>query len=113
MRIWVCICAVLLLGCRPGNETTDLFETYQQRLANVVDADTSPLPESDKVQLPRKRELIQPIEDVTFGLLDAYDLRKCGLFQLIAERNSVLGKIQDPFRQLDYEVSFLTKPIAA
>ncbi|QSA19926.1 DUF3080 family protein, partial [Vibrio furnissii] len=31
------------------------------------------------------------------------ELRKCALFSLIAERNSVLGKVQDEFRRFDYE----------
>ncbi|MFD2176701.1 DUF3080 family protein [Veronia pacifica] len=108
-QLVICCLLIVMTGCQSDDNTADLFKTYQQRLANVTDSDTVALADSYKVPLPRKRELIQPIEDVRFGLLDAYDLRKCGLFELIAERNSVLGKIQDPFRLLDYEITFLRK----
>nr|WP_256384204.1 DUF3080 family protein [Photobacterium toruni] len=56
---------------------------------------------------PRTHALKQPIADITIGLLNAYELRQCGLFQLIAERNSVLGKVQDKTRRLRYELLFL------
>lgn len=41
------------------------------------------------------------------GLLESYQLRQCGLFNLIAEKNSVLGKVTDEFRNYDYQVAFM------
>lgn len=57
--------------------------------------------------LPEKRELLIAIDPVTISLLDSYELRQCGLFELIAERNSILGKVQDEFREWDYQVALL------
>ncbi|MFX3791464.1 DUF3080 family protein, partial [Streptococcus suis] len=44
---------------------------------------------------------------LSIGLIDSYQLRQCGLFNLIAERNSVLGKVADQFRNYDYQVALL------
>ena len=44
---------------------------------------------------------------LSIGLIDSYQLRQCGLFNLIAERNSVLGKVADEFRNYDYQVALL------
>ncbi|USH03943.1 DUF3080 domain-containing protein [Grimontia kaedaensis] len=107
-RIAVIIIALFLLsGCLEPDKARAQFENYQTRLANVVNTEPLPLEESDYIELPRKRDLKLPVGDVRMGLLDAYELRECGLFQLIADRNSILGKVQDAFRQLNYEVSLL------
>lgn len=95
-----------LFGCeRNGSETR--FETYHQRLANVLEAPADTPPETQLPPLPDIRDLILPIEEIRIGLLDAYELRECGLFQLIAERNSTLGKLQDKTRQMRYELLFM------
>ncbi|WP_269748192.1 DUF3080 family protein [Enterovibrio coralii] len=96
-----------LQGCFDNDKAAGLFSDYSQRLANVVETEPVTPPESNAIKLPRKRDLILPIEDVRMGLLDAYELRQCGLFQLIADRNSILGKVQDAFRQLNYEIALL------
>lgn len=44
---------------------------------------------------------------MSLGLLESYQLRQCGLFNLIAEKNSQLGKVQDPFHDLDYQTTLL------
>ncbi|WP_028025478.1 DUF3080 domain-containing protein [Enterovibrio calviensis] len=96
-----------LFGCFGTDPAVESFSTYQQRLANVVDTDPVPLQDSIAIALPRKRDAVLPIGDVRMGLLDAYELRQCGLFQLIADRNSILGKVQDAFHQLDYEIRLI------
>ncbi|WP_407330331.1 DUF3080 domain-containing protein [Enterovibrio sp. 27052020O] len=97
-----------LSGCFGTDPAVENFSDYQQRLANVLDTEPLPLHDAVVIALPRKRELALPVEDVRMGLLDAYELRECGLFQLVADRNSILGKVQDAFRQLDYEVKLLS-----
>lgn len=95
-----------LSGCFHSDPTEDVFNTYLERLANVQEQKTQPFRASPTPELPEKRELRASIEDIRMGLLDAYELRKCGLFQLIAERNSILGKVQDEFHIFHYEVNF-------
>ncbi|MDP2488386.1 DUF3080 domain-containing protein [Vibrio splendidus] len=96
---------VMLAGCfsdGPGN----LFDDYQAKVARVQDAEE--LKEDWEFEsLPRKRELLLDVPSLSIGLIDSYQLRQCGLFNLIAERNSVLGKVADEFRNYDYQVALL------
>lgn len=95
-----------LTGCEP-NTAKRSFDTYNDRLANVLDTSPATINDDDLEAFPEPRELLVPIEDIRIDLLDAYELRKCGLFNLIAERNSILGKVQDKTRQLRYELILL------
>lgn len=95
---------LLISGC--WDEQGDLFDEYHNRVARVQD-ETRISEEWEYEALPRKRELNINIEPISMGLLDSYQLRECGLFNLIAERNSVLGKVADQFRNFDYQVEFL------
>ncbi|MDL5026430.1 DUF3080 domain-containing protein [Vibrio sp. TMPB1044] len=96
---------VMLAGCfsdGPG----DLFDDYQTKVARVQDA--KELNDDWEFEnLPRKRELFLDVPSLSIGLIDSYQLRQCGLFNLIAERNSVLGKVADEFRNYDYQVALL------
>ncbi|WP_394251676.1 DUF3080 domain-containing protein [Vibrio profundi] len=100
----LCI-AVMLTGCfNEGPE--DLFNDYQAKIVSVQDADKIKV-EWEFEGLPRKRELLLNVPSLSIGLIDSYQLRQCGLFNLIAERNSVLGKVADEFRNYDYQVALL------
>ena len=96
--------SVFLVGC--WDSKGDMFDEYHSRVARVQDEDKT-TQEWQFDALPRKRKLNIDIEPISMGLLDSYQLRECGLFNLIAERNSVLGKVADPFRNFDYQVAFL------
>ncbi|WBA12817.1 DUF3080 domain-containing protein [Salinivibrio kushneri] len=96
-----------LAGCQSDDPAKDMMADYYQRLGNVLDAPTPDFTAPELPTLPRKRDLVQPLEELRMGVLDAYELRQCGLFNLIAERNSSLGKVADRFRQLDYELDFI------
>ncbi|CAH7117834.1 conserved hypothetical protein [Vibrio chagasii] len=96
---------VVLGGCF-GEGPGDLFDDYQTKVARVQDAEE--LKQAWEFEgLPRKRELLLNVPSVSIGLIDSYQLRQCGLFNLIAERNSVLGKVADEFRNYDYQVALL------
>ncbi|MDO6707995.1 DUF3080 domain-containing protein [Photobacterium sp. 1_MG-2023] len=97
---------VSLSGCeRPSSDSS--FENYSERLASVLETNAPPPPKTSIPPLPETNDVLQHTQDIRMGLLDAYELRQCGLFQLIAERNSVLGKVQDRTRQLRYELLLL------
>ncbi len=106
MKYWVISLALVPLGCDFHRDPVDaLFEDYINRIANVQDERALPLLPNQSVLLPDKRDLTLSIEPITIGLLDSYELRKCSLFNLIAERNSVLGKVQDQFREFDFQIA--------
>ncbi|WP_447470165.1 DUF3080 domain-containing protein [Vibrio harveyi] len=98
----------LLCGCSEWfNPEKAVFEKYNQRLANVLDVSESQLEASPAVTIPDKRELFQELPRLSLGLLESYQLRQCGLFNLLAEKNSQLGKVQDAFYDFDYQTSLL------
>lgn len=100
------ICLIpTLTGCE-SDSPSRFFATYSDRVTNVLDA-ADITQEISISQLPRKRELYLTIPPITLGLLDSYQLRQCGLFQLIAEKNSVLGKVADEFSNYDYQSALL------
>ncbi|CCN73745.1 DUF3080 family protein [Vibrio nigripulchritudo] len=94
-------------GC--SDPVTNMYQDYLERVARVQDAPEMDAPEKRFTSLPDKKVLQLTIPRLSLGLLESYELRNCGLFELIAERNSSLGKVQDEFRQLDYETQFVSK----
>ncbi|MEZ9473371.1 DUF3080 domain-containing protein [Vibrio lentus] len=96
---------MVLTGCF-DDSPQNYFDDYQTKIANVQNADE--IQEDWELEsLPRKRELLLEVPLLSIGLIDSYQLRQCGLFNLIAERNSVLGKVADEFRNYDYQVALL------
>jgi len=93
----------LLIGC-DRNTAESSLQSYNERIANVLGVSPSKDPMTEIPVFPGIRELVLPIEDIRIGLLDAFELRKCGVFHLIAERNSTLGKVQDKTHQFRYEL---------
>ncbi len=106
MRIFVVLASLCFLSaCDFIKSPMDAsLDTYLSRIANVQDRPALTMPDNVNVFLPTKRELHITIPSISIGLLDSYELRKCGLFNLVAEKNSVLGKVQDQFRNFDYQV---------
>ncbi len=95
---------MVLTGCFDDGPQ-NYFDDYQTKIANVQDADE--IQEDWELEsLPRKQTFIE-VPSLSIGLIDSYQLRQCGLFNLIAERNSILGKIADEFRNYDYQVALL------
>ncbi|UTW01713.1 DUF3080 family protein [Amphritea atlantica] len=104
----ILIATALLQGCdqRPAES---MLERYSNRVANSLDSDTE-LDLNIPLQLPpypRRRERIQPVTDLRQGLIEVLNLRHCQLINLIAERNSSLGKVMPPSRQVVYEIRLL------
>ncbi|KOO03469.1 DUF3080 domain-containing protein [Vibrio nereis] len=107
-RTFIILSSLFIFGCDwSKSEVDDKFSTYLSRIANVQGSDALAFKDNINITLPTKRELTFNIPTVTIGLLDSYELRKCDLFNLIAERNSVLGKVQDQFRNFDYQVQLI------
>ncbi|MGR5239026.1 DUF3080 domain-containing protein [Vibrio alfacsensis] len=108
MRISVLLSIVLLSGCDEWlTPEKAAFEKYHQRLANVLDVSASTIEDAPAVTIPDKRDLFQILPRVSLGLLESYQLRQCGLFNLLAQKNSQLGKVQDNFYDVDYQTSLL------
>lgn len=100
--IFTCL---LITGCDQQQPET-MLETYSNRVSNSIGSDA----ELDLDQhltippYPRRRERILPVTDLRQGLLEVFNLRHCQLIRLVAERNSSLGKVMPPSRQIVYEI---------
>jgi hypothetical protein len=99
------LCTVLLLGC-DNQQPEQMLETYSTRVANSLDMDTE-LDLNHPLKLPRyprRRERIKQVSDLRQGLIEVLNLRHCQLLDLIAERNSSLGKVMPPSKKMVYEI---------
>lgn len=97
----------MLSGCKSSIQLPTIFDDYLTRLGRVLNSAPPKLAPTAPPSLPRKRELQLELTDIRMGLLESYQLKQCGLFDLIAERNSILGKVADRFSRFDYEIAFL------
>ncbi len=108
MRLKLLLSIILLSGCdQLFNPEQAMMEKYHQRLANVLNvsvADITPIP---AIKIPSRRDLFQSLPRLSLGLLESYQLRQCGLFNLLANKNSQLGKVQDAFHDMDYQIGLL------
>ncbi|NOH25372.1 DUF3080 domain-containing protein [Vibrio europaeus] len=96
----------VITGCS-DNAPGEHFDDYLTRVSRVQEAPKVKQDSVSYAKLPRKRDLYVDVPSVSIGLLDSYQLRQCGLFNLIAEKNSVLGKVADEFRNYDYQTALL------
>lgn len=95
-------------GCsKPDSEAT--LTDYQQRLSRVLELETVKVQVVPVAVLPRPSELRQPLPDIRVNLRDAWASRECSLDQLIGERNSGLGRVYQPSKQLNYELRLLSR----
>ncbi|WP_027859138.1 DUF3080 family protein [Marinobacterium jannaschii] len=98
---------ILLSGCSK-DDPESMMSDYMWRVANTLEADIdNDLSYLDPLPLfPARRDRILPVEEVRQGLLEVLDLKFCNILPLIAERNSSLGKVMLPSKQLAYELKF-------
>ncbi|NJN47685.1 MAG: DUF3080 domain-containing protein [Candidatus Competibacteraceae bacterium] len=97
-----------LNACVINNTSERLLADYVQRVENAtgMNAQTS---RSSTVLLayPTQRLLKLPMDDMRISVADYMGLRHCRLFNLVSERNSLLGKVMPLSQQLVYEIEFL------
>src|SRR5690554_1058122 len=80
------------------------LNSYGQRLENLSGQQRIITVTKTSPHQPRVAELRLSLPQVSISLLDSFRLSECRLGQLIAERNSSLGKVMTPANQLYYEI---------
>ncbi len=107
LLLWV-LAASCIAACQPREPVRDMLENYAHRVGNVLDRDPAePVPGPAPATLPSRRERILATTDLRIGLFEFLDLAECDMMALVSERNSSLGRVMPPSRQLDYEVRML------
>ena len=95
---------MLVSACRQGPEA--MMADYTARVARIT-GQPIVLPQAAPLPYPRARDRHLPLPEVRARLLDLTDFQRCNLTQLIAERNSIMGRGYWPAtRRLDYEFRF-------
>ena len=106
MKVWLLPLLLSLTACSTDNGEHAL-QNYQQRLERVLQQQAPSAEMSAPIPLVAQRDLKQPLPDLRLDLTDAYATRHCHLDTLIGERNSSLGIVYSPSKQLSYELRFL------
>lgn len=108
LRLIALLLLPLLAACGFEAKQDQLFDNYLGRLSTTLAVETPDKPPLNTIELSAKRELEKEIPRISMGILQSYRFRQCGLFQVIAEKNSILGKVQDHFANFDYQLRLLT-----
>ncbi len=90
----------LLLACQPTPPAEALLDDYLTRLSRVLDVERPPVADGVLPRMPPPRELQVTIERLDINLLDFWGFRRCGLAEVLGERNSVLGRVMVPSQHL-------------
>ena len=114
MKYWLTllISASFVTGCINTDPAQSLVTTYAERTSRAIDVDFDlTLAKASELYpiLPDRRERTKPLTPITEGLIDVLDLKQCGLIDLIAQRNTSLGKLAAGSQRLIYELEFIPK----
>ena len=102
LSVCTAVFAIFLCGCG-APQASDVLLDYNRRVRNALELD-APSPHQHALPTyPRRRDVRLELGDLRIGLMDLVSLERCGLEELIAERNSGLGKVMPPSQQLLYE----------
>ncbi|MFY0675896.1 MAG: DUF3080 family protein [Neptuniibacter sp.] len=99
------LCLLCLSGCEK-NPPEDMLENYTSRLSRVLEIQHDLQPAPNVPLFPLRRDRIMPTQEIREGLIDVLNLKQCHLIQLIAERNSSLGKVYSASQKMVYELKF-------
>lgn len=98
----------LLAACAdPG--APGLWQDYAERLARLARQEAPAPRPAQRPRWPDRRLLLAELPEWRTGLLGWLELLDCDLMELVASRNSVLGRVQVPAARLRYEHAFLTR----
>lgn len=103
-----CLCA--LSACADRSDTAEQWDNYTAALSRVLDRSASAKDHKAFPHLPPQRDLTAGVEIPTsqINLLEFLRLRECRLAQVLAERNSILGKHADASARLLFNLHFLS-----
>lgn len=105
----LCCSCSLLSGCGKAPAQA-MLEDYADSMSNVLDTPIELALEEvmlDLPMFPEKRERMIPTTEIREGVMEVWDFKRCGMINLIAERNSTLGKVMLPSQKMKYELHFI------
>lgn len=100
---------VFVSGCSEHNKIASDLDTYSDRLQSYTGITLADKEFSYHLNAPAKSDLKQDVAEISINLRDFYALNDCTLNQLIAERNTALGKMQLPSTRFAYESELIVE----
>jgi hypothetical protein len=92
-----------LQACQPKQSLPTALENYSDRIYKVLLLENKDININSTLNFPLKTSLIVEIPDLNIKMRAFYAIENCAIKQLIAERNTALGKTQLPSVRLKYE----------
>ena len=101
--------STVLTGCDPFAAPDSMLDTYTSRLAYVLEAEADAKQDITIETFPRLRDRRVNIEQQDISMLSFLSLYGCELQVVVAERNSILGRVMTPLNELRYQLRFIDK----
>ncbi|GAB3671892.1 DUF3080 domain-containing protein [Salinisphaera aquimarina] len=106
-RLWCVLILLVIGGCSATDSPEARFDDYLSRLARTLDVSSPSSQAPPRLRYPDKRSLQLVIETPRTGWIGLFQLHRCGLVNLVSERNSILGRVAPPQDRLAYESRLL------
>lgn len=99
----------LLPACTFKSPLESNITTYKDRLLNVLNVSSADLTVSDDfaASFPARTSMLVDVPQIDMNLREFYGIENCPIKQLIAQRNTALGKIHLPSQRFKYEVEVI------
>jgi hypothetical protein len=104
LRLFIFISVLLFLqSCQRHQLLPNALEDYSERMYKVLDIEKTDIPTFSTLEFADKQTFAINIPKLNINMREFYAIENCAIKQLIAERNTALGKIQLPSVRLNYE----------
>lgn len=104
LRIALCAPLLLMIGCNQTQE--DAWDTYVSRLTSALEATPGNI-EPPAFRIP-PNSVKEEVETSSISLIELWDIKHCELHQIIASRNSNLGRLRVASQEWVYAMNFIT-----
>jgi hypothetical protein len=98
---------LMLSACGQHQKIQSDLDAYADRLQSFTDIEPPKKQAIISIRAPDKQTLKQEISQVTINLREFYAFNECALNQVIAQRNTALGKMQLPSSRFIYEQALI------
>ncbi len=96
-------------GCAKHHQIENDLQSYAERLQDFTLIRVEPLQANYTLQAPKKSALKQELPTLNINLREFYAFNDCTLNQLVAQRNTSLGKMQLPSTRFVYETQLISE----
>lgn len=102
----------LLGGCSEHKKIANDLADYNERLQSYTGILNAPTPNIYNLEAPEKLTLKLGVEQLSINLREFHAFNDCSLNQLVAQRNTALGKMQLPSSRFAYESKLIFELLA-